>query len=36
MQSQTGATLRTWEALKNLIVEDRNPLSVSAQAAHSD
>ncbi len=36
MQSQTGATLRTWEALKTLIVEDRNPLSVSVQAAHSD
>jgi 3-deoxy-D-manno-octulosonic-acid transferase len=35
MRSQTGATLRTLEALKTLLA-DRNPLPVSAQAAHSD
>lgn len=35
MRSQMGATLRTLEALKTLL-EDRNPLPISAQAAHSD
>ena len=36
MRSQMGATLRTLEALKTLIPEDRNPLLVSAHAAHTD
>jgi 3-deoxy-D-manno-octulosonic-acid transferase len=36
VRSQMGATSRTLEALKTLIVEDRGPRSVSAQAAHTD
>jgi 3-deoxy-D-manno-octulosonic-acid transferase len=36
IQSQMGATLRTLEALKTLIAEDRDPQPVPAQAAHTD
>jgi 3-deoxy-D-manno-octulosonic-acid transferase len=36
VRSQTGATLRTLEALKTLIAEHGEPLPVSAQAAHTD
>ena len=36
MRSQMGATLRTLEGLKTLMVEDRDPLPVTAQAAHTD
>src|SRR5271169_115971 len=36
MRSQMGATSRTLEALKTLIADDRDPLPVSAQAAHTD
>jgi 3-deoxy-D-manno-octulosonic-acid transferase len=35
IQSQTGATLRTLEALKTLLTYD-DPASISAQAAHND
>jgi len=36
MRSQMGATSRTLEALKALLAADRDPLPVSAQAAHTD
>jgi len=36
MQSQVGATQRTMAALKTLVAEHRDPLEVSAQAAHID
>jgi hypothetical protein len=36
MRSQTGATLRTMEGLKTLVAEDRDPLALPAQAAHTD
>jgi 3-deoxy-D-manno-octulosonic-acid transferase len=36
MRSQTGATSRTLQALKTLVAENREPLPVSAQAAHTD
>ncbi len=36
MRSQMGATLRTLEALKVLIADGRDPLPISAQAAHTD
>jgi len=36
MRSQVGATARTLEALKTLLAENRDPLPVSAQAAHTD
>jgi 3-deoxy-D-manno-octulosonic-acid transferase len=36
MRFQMGATSRTLEALKTLIAEDRDPRTVSAQAAHTD
>ena len=36
MRSQMGATSRTLEALKTLIAAERDPLPVSAQAAHTD
>jgi hypothetical protein len=36
MRSQMGATSRTLEALKTLIAEDRDPRSVTAQAAQTD
>jgi 3-deoxy-D-manno-octulosonic-acid transferase len=36
MRSQMGATSRTLEALKTLLVADRDPLPASAQAAHTD
>jgi 3-deoxy-D-manno-octulosonic-acid transferase len=36
IRSQTGATLRTLEALKTLVADGRETLPVSAQAAHSD
>ena len=36
MRSQMGATSRTLEALKTLLVVHRDPLPVSAQAAHTD
>jgi 3-deoxy-D-manno-octulosonic-acid transferase len=36
MRSQMGATSRTLEALKTLVVVDRDPLAVPAQAAHTD
>jgi 3-deoxy-D-manno-octulosonic-acid transferase len=36
MRTQTGATLRTLEGLKALMIADRDPLPVSAQAAHTD
>ncbi len=36
MRSQMGATSRTLEALKSLLVADRDPLPASAQAAHTD
>lgn len=36
IRSQRGATTRTLEALKALIVADRDPLRVPAQAAHTD
>jgi 3-deoxy-D-manno-octulosonic-acid transferase len=36
IQSQMGATSRTLDALKTLIVGDRDPLALPAQAAHTD
>ena len=36
MRSQSGATLRTLQALKNSHSRGRNALPVSAQAAHTD
>jgi 3-deoxy-D-manno-octulosonic-acid transferase len=36
MRLQMGATSRTLEALKTLLVADRDPLPASAQAAHTD
>jgi 3-deoxy-D-manno-octulosonic-acid transferase len=36
MRSQMGATLRTLEGLKTLMADGRDPLPVSAQAAHTD
>jgi 3-deoxy-D-manno-octulosonic-acid transferase len=36
MRSQTGATSRTLQALKTLVADYRDPLPVSAQAAHTD
>ena len=36
MRSQMGATSRTLDALKGLIVEDRDARPVSVQAAHTD
>jgi 3-deoxy-D-manno-octulosonic-acid transferase len=36
MQSQSGATRRTIEALKYLLTDQRDPQPVSAQAAHTD
>jgi 3-deoxy-D-manno-octulosonic-acid transferase len=36
MRSQTGATARTLDALKSLIVEDRHAGPVAVQAAHTD
>jgi len=36
MQSQMGATARTLEALKLILADSRDPLPVSAQAAHTD
>jgi 3-deoxy-D-manno-octulosonic-acid transferase len=36
IRSQRGATPRTLEALKTLVVADRYPLPVPAQAAHTD
>ena len=36
MLSQVGATLRTMEGLKTLIRGERDPLPISAQAAHTD
>jgi len=36
IRSQRGATAHTLEALKVLIVEDRDPIPVPAQAAHTD
>lgn len=36
MRSQTGATMRTLEALKTLMADGRAPLPISARAAHTD
>jgi 3-deoxy-D-manno-octulosonic-acid transferase len=36
MRSQMGATSRTLDALKALVVQDRDPRTASAQAAHTD
>jgi len=36
IKSQMGATSRTLEGLQTLIPADRDPLVVSAQAAHTD
>ncbi len=36
IRSQTGATLRTIQALRGLLGEDRDSAPVSAQAAHTD
>ena len=36
VRSQTGATLRTLEALKTLMADGRDSLHISAQAAHTD
>jgi len=36
IRSQRGATSRTLDALKTLLPADRDPLPVSAQAAHTD